>query len=120
MLAAYVLALAHPLAVMAIKLALPDFGLAAPFLMFLSAIVFVTAYGGPLPGLVATVTSIGAAAVYFLPPVGQAAPATIADLGQLLIFGIEALFIVAIVGALRRAAERARSTPLRALTPTRR
>lgn len=117
LLAAYVLALAHPLVVAAIKLALPDIGIEAPFLMFLSAIVFVAAYGGPIPGLVATVTSIGAAAVYFLPPIGSVAPATGRELGQLVVFGIEGVFVASIVGLLRRAAGRARPEIPRALRP---
>jgi K+-sensing histidine kinase KdpD len=116
MLSAYILALAHPLVVAVIKLALPDVGVEAPFLMFLSAIVFVTAYGGSLPGLVATITSAGTATVYFLPPAGDAAPATTRDLGQLVVFGIEGMFIVAIVGALRRAAVDARSSGPHALS----
>ena len=102
MLGPYILAVVHPLAVAAIKLALPDVGVEAPFLMFLSAIVFVTACGGWLPGLVAAVMSASAAAVYFVPPAGEATPATVRDLGQLLVFGIEAVFVVAIVGTLRR------------------
>ncbi|MBI2982939.1 MAG: DUF4118 domain-containing protein [Chloroflexi bacterium] len=108
LLAAYVLALAQPLVVAAIKFALPDVGFEAPFLMFLSTIVFVAAYGGSIPGLVATVTSIGAAAVYFMPPIGSIAPATGRELGQLAVFAIEGVFVASIVGTLRRAALRAR------------
>lgn len=107
----YAFAIAEPLAIAGLKSLLPEAAAAAPFLLFFSGILLVAAVGGFLPGLIATATSAGLAAVLFLPPMGSVMPATGQDLGQVMLFALEGTFAAAVAAALRRAlreAERGR------------